>query len=108
MERGPDGQGRAGLGADGAPGQRGRDRTGERGAMAQDSEGPPAKRFKGAPPGAQPQGAAPPSHVQRRSLPISGARGPLLARLRRLDTAVLIGECRLGWGKLPRAVWVSI
>ncbi|NXP42296.1 DHX33 helicase, partial [Leiothrix lutea] len=34
--------------------------------------------------------------VQRRSLPISGARGPLLARLRRLDTAILIGETGSG------------
>uniref|UniRef100_A0A8C3UFW6 RNA helicase n=1 Tax=Catharus ustulatus TaxID=91951 RepID=A0A8C3UFW6_CATUS len=40
--------------------------------------------------------AAPPAHVQRRSLPICGARGPLLARLRRLDTAVLIGETGSG------------
>lgn len=62
--------------------------------MAQDSEAPPAKRLKAAPPGTPPQSAAPPAHVQRRSLPISGARGPLLARLRRLDTAVLIGEYR--------------
>lgn len=62
--------------------------------MARDGEGPPAKRFKAAPLGTQPQSAAPPAHVQRRSLPISGARGPLLARLRRLDTAILMGECR--------------
>ncbi|XP_066057870.1 ATP-dependent RNA helicase DHX33 isoform X3 [Chamaea fasciata] len=64
--------------------------------MARDGEGPPAKRFKAAPPGTQPQSAAPPAHVQRRSLPISGARGPLLARLRRLDTAILIGETGSG------------
>lgn len=82
-----------------SPGGTGPDGTARPGAMAQDREGPPAKRFKAAPPGTQPQSAAPPAHVQRRSLPISAARGPLLARLRRLDTAILIGE----WAGLGKA-----
>ncbi|KAJ7395596.1 putative ATP-dependent RNA helicase DHX33 [Pitangus sulphuratus] len=62
------------------------------GPPARHREGSPAKRFRAA----QPQGHTPPAHVQRRSLPIAAARGPLLARLRRLDSAVLIGETGSG------------
>lgn len=46
------------------------------------------------PPLAQPSASPYPEAVefQRRSLPIFQARGPLLAQLRNLDSAILIGE----------------
>lgn len=44
--------------------------------------------------------------LQRRSLPIFRARGQLLAQLRNLDSAVLIGEWRLGWIFLALGSWL--
>lgn len=43
--------------------------------------------------------------LQRRSLPIFRARGQLLAQLRNLDSAVLIGEWQLGWAFLALDFW---
>lgn len=44
--------------------------------------------------------------LQRRSLPIFRARGQLLAQLRNLDNAVLIGEWRLWWIFLALDPWL--
>lgn len=92
--------------------------------MPEEAGFPPAKRFRPGcgPPGgrvvmlltaggggggrrqqsaqAQPAASPYPEAVerQRRSLPIFPARGQLLAQLRNLDSAVLIGEWREGFG----------
>lgn len=44
--------------------------------------------------------------LQRRSLPIFRARGQLLAQLRNLDNAVLIGEWPLWWTFLALGPWL--
>ncbi|XP_078003477.1 ATP-dependent RNA helicase DHX33 isoform X3 [Phascolarctos cinereus] len=75
--------------------------------MPEDRGPPPAKRFRAGPgiPGSRgamlPGGHRPPLGAealehQRRSLPIFTARGPLLARLRSIECAVLIGETGSG------------
>ncbi|XP_074452366.1 ATP-dependent RNA helicase DHX33 isoform X1 [Larus michahellis] len=69
--------------------------------MPQGDGAPPAKRLKAALPAMLPASPPPRRHPpaadsQRRGLPIFQARGPLLSRLRGLDSAVLIGETGSG------------